>query len=117
MIPDDYDSQDHFTPSPSPTRYFDDNNDLPGTSIFQDTPVEVSEQIQHIVLENCNIFDSPLIGPLYTVIPDELTSYLPGVFPHSYVLTTYKDKSILQELFQQHKECCPSTFVTMRKTV
>ena len=78
--------------------------------MFRDTPIEVSEQMYHVVLENCNIFDSPPIGPLYTVIPDELTSYLPGAFLHSYVLTTYKDKSTLQELFQQRKESCPSTF-------
>jgi len=116
MFPNDYDSQDYFMPSPSPTRYFDDGNDLPGTLMFQEKPVEVSKQMQHVVSENHNIFDSPPIGPLYTVIPDELTSYLPGAFLHSYVLTSYKDKSMLQELFQQQKECCPNTFVVCVET-
>ena len=85
--------------------------------MFQETPIEVAKQMQQVVSESCNIFDSPPIGPLYTVIIHELTSYLPGAFLHSYVLTTYKDQSILQKLFQQHKECCPSTFVISVETI
>jgi len=61
MISDDYDSQDNFMPSLSPARYFDDGNGLPGTSMFQETPIEVSKQMQQVVSESCNIFDSPPI--------------------------------------------------------
>ena len=51
------------------------------------------------------------MGPLYTLIPEQLTSYLPSSFWHSYVVTTYKDKSKLDDFLQEYKEPCPVTFV------
>ena len=96
---------------PEINRFHDqDNGNLPpGTSMYHDTPIEVSEKMQHVILENSTIFDQPPMGPLHTLIPEQLTSYLPSSFLHSYVVTTYKDKSKLDDLFHRHKEPIPLT--------
>ena len=99
-------------PTPSPINRFQDyENAPPGASMYHDTPIEVSEKMQHVVLENSTIFDQPPMGPLHTLIPEQLTSYLPSSFLHSYVVTTYKDKLNLDNLFHQHKEPIPLIIV------
>ena len=58
---------------PEINRFHDqDNGNLPpGTSMYHDTPIEVSEKMQYVILENSTIFDQPPMGPLHTLIPEQ----------------------------------------------
>ena len=96
-------------------KYFNDIDEkaLPGAEMYHGTPVEVSEKMQCVIVENHNIFDHEPIGPLYKFIPEQLISFLPSAFLHCYALLSFKDKSKLMELFQQHQECCPLTIVIL----
>ena len=69
-------------------KYFNYNDEkaLPGAEMYLETPIEVSEKMQRVIVENHNIFDYEPIGPLYKSIPEQIISFLPAAILHCYVL-------------------------------
>ena len=92
----------------SPPPYVHDENAPPGASMFYDTPIPVSENMQRVISKNDDMFEYTPIGPLYKRIPDQLQNFLPQAFLHSCVTTTEQDKCELDGLFKQHQEPNPN---------
>ena len=107
LIPDENIPSVNSPPPFSPPRYVGEENAPPGASMIYESPIIVSEKMQHVISENDNMFEHKPIGPLYNFIPQQLQSFLPPAFLHSYVVVTHQDKSALDELFNQHQEPYP----------
>ena len=55
--------------NPFNNQYLHEENAPPGASMIYETPIIVSEKMQHVILENDNMFEYAPIGPLYNFIP------------------------------------------------
>lgn len=105
--------------NPFNNQHLHEENAPPGASMIYETPIRVSEKMQHVISENDNMFEYMPVGPLYNFIPQQLKDILPPAFLHSFVVMTEQDKSALVKLFKQYQESYPIviTYVVIKCTV
>ena len=129
-VPGDYEMTQELILDEEPTEDYDDIPDLfddrlstmyayedkgaPGASMYYDKTVEVSDNMQQLIVSYSSIFENMPTGPMYKCLPESLHHLLPDAFLHSYVIHSHHDKAKFDDLFKQHKEPLPLVIVMQK---